>query len=543
MTKSNDRNLTKFNQEMLHRTDQKGMSMRLRLFLFLVFFLNTIMLGVLLILFTSGVFKADLWKHRQTLEGELTRTSKEIYLSFGALSMQTIDLAEKLSMSIERNLKEQGSSVVHLQENPQLLQHLLESELDKLTGALEKSRGSGAFILLDATVNPSLPGSQDSRACIYLRNLEPNIVHGMATYPRYSYGPMSIARDNQIPVLPQWQMEMNIREMPGFTSVMAIAKEQTLPLSRLYNWSKATTLPGGSEQIMLCTAPLIGSEGTVFGVCGFEISEMLFKLTYFPKLESYDYLFCLLSPIEENTLQLSGALFAGSFAASSAVPELTNMDISSDSDTFTIYQQPEKESYAGLHQLISLYPTDSAYEDEQWTVALMMPQQGLNTLLYAKNRYLTAGLVVLILVNIFLALFISHKYTHPVTQALQQLKHDTSTKTNIPEIDDLIQFLAAQDKYLASEEKKELPIQEHSTLYQEFIKNITLLSAAEKLVFDLYVKGHTAKEIAEILCLSINTIKTHNRRIYMKLHVTSRKELMLYIQMMEEERYREGRKE
>ena len=42
------------------------------------------------------------------------------------------------------------------------------------------------------------------------------------------------------------------------------------------------------------------------------------------------------------------------------------------------------------------------------------------------------------------------------------------------------------------------------------------------------------REIAEILCLSINTIKTHNRRIYMKLNVTSRKELMVYIQMMEE---------
>lgn len=57
---------------------------------------------------------------------------------------------------------------------------------------------------------------------------------------------------------------------------------------------------------------------------------------------------------------------------------------------------------------------------------------------------------------------------------------------------------------------------------------------AERAVFDLYMEGHTAKEIADILCLSINTIKTHNRRIYMKLNVSSRKELMVYIQMMEE---------
>ncbi len=51
------------------------------------------------------------------------------------------------------------------------------------------------------------------------------------------------------------------------------------------------------------------------------------------------------------------------------------------------------------------------------------------------------------------------------------------------------------------------------------------------------MKGRTAKEIADILYLSINTIKTHNRRIYMKLNVTSRKELMVYIQMMEEARH------
>ena len=66
------------------------------------------------------------------------------------------------------------------------------------------------------------------------------------------------------------------------------------------------------------------------------------------------------------------------------------------------------------------------------------------------------------------------------------------------------------------------------------MENIQTLSAAERAVFDLYLQGHTAREIAAILCLSINTIKTHNRRIYMKLNVTSRKELLVYIQMMEE---------
>ncbi len=522
-------------REAIRHGGQNGLPMRLRLFLFLIFFLNTIMLGVLLILFFAGVFKTGLLEHRPVLGSELTHIAQDIYQSFGSVSVQATDLAKELSAQLERNLKEHGISVASLQENPDLLEHLLEDELGRLTGALEKSDASGVFLLLDATVNPALPNGADSRACLYLKNMEPNIVNAMAANLRFGFGPMSIARNHGIHALPQWQMEMDVGEATGFTEVMVAAREQKLPLSRLYRWSEALVLPGSSDRVMLCTVPLIASDGTVFGVCGFEVSEMLFKLSYAPKSEGYDHLFCLLSPLEENTLHLRGALFAGNFAAGPAAPEHTQIDISSGSGGFYSYRQPEKEGYAGLHGTISLYPVDSAYGNEQWAVALMMPDKGLNTLISARSRNLILGLLVLMLVNVMLASFISHRYIRPVAAALEHLKKpDPAAKTKIPEIDDLIEFLAAQDELPISGEPKELPVQEHFALYQEFAKNIKSLSAAEKTVFDLYVKGHTAKEIAEILCLSINTIKTHNRRIYMKLNVTSRKELMVYIQMMEE---------
>ena len=41
-----------------------------------------------------------------------------------------------------------------------------------------------------------------------------------------------------------------------------------------------------------------------------------------------------------------------------------------------------------------------------------------------------------------------------------------------------------------------------------------------------------AQEIASILCVSINTIKTHNRRIFAKLNVSSRKELLTWVQVL-----------
>jgi len=46
--------------------------------------------------------------------------------------------------------------------------------------------------------------------------------------------------------------------------------------------------------------------------------------------------------------------------------------------------------------------------------------------------------------------------------------------------------------------------------------------------------GYSAKEIADQLFLSINTIKTHNKHIFSKLNVASREELILYINMLKE---------
>lgn len=50
------------------------------------------------------------------------------------------------------------------------------------------------------------------------------------------------------------------------------------------------------------------------------------------------------------------------------------------------------------------------------------------------------------------------------------------------------------------------------------------LTEAEKDVLSLIVEGHSNREIAEELYLSVNTVKCHIRRILQKLHVTSRSE-------------------
>ncbi|MDP2950730.1 MAG: response regulator transcription factor [Chloroflexota bacterium] len=54
------------------------------------------------------------------------------------------------------------------------------------------------------------------------------------------------------------------------------------------------------------------------------------------------------------------------------------------------------------------------------------------------------------------------------------------------------------------------------------------LTEREKEVLKLIGQGHTNQEIADILCLSINTVQTHRTHIMNKLNLHSRAELMKY---------------
>lgn len=53
------------------------------------------------------------------------------------------------------------------------------------------------------------------------------------------------------------------------------------------------------------------------------------------------------------------------------------------------------------------------------------------------------------------------------------------------------------------------------------------LSERENEVLGYLAKGYSGKEIAEKMSVSINTVKTHLKHIYQKLHVRSRSEVML----------------
>ncbi len=61
---------------------------------------------------------------------------------------------------------------------------------------------------------------------------------------------------------------------------------------------------------------------------------------------------------------------------------------------------------------------------------------------------------------------------------------------------------------------------------EAFIGGINTLTPAEKSIYDAYIARVTTKEIMATLNIKESTLKYHNRNIYGKLGVSSRKELL-----------------
>ncbi|MDR0405241.1 MAG: LuxR C-terminal-related transcriptional regulator, partial [Clostridiales bacterium] len=199
--------------------------------------------------------------------------------------------------------------------------------------------------------------------------------------------------------------------------------------------------------------------------------------------------------------------------------------------------------YVGLSAPVRLYGRNAVHGGE-YAMAILVPERDLAAYAAGKSRGITALLFALFVCAMALAVYLSHRYLAPVLRGLEQIKRrgaDKFNPTNMPEIDDLLDFLAKQDARRETERRepaRNLPgtdaPQSEDEMFGRFTENVKTLSKAERKVFDLYLQGKTAQQITVELDLSINTIKTHNKRIYLKLDVTSREQLLIYIKMMRE---------
>lgn len=511
-------------KENIHHT------LHLRLLLFQILLVATLLMGLIVILLITGNINAGIKESEEFIKNEYTHISSSVTEYFDNITAESLGLSRILSLNIESKLKEKNLNIKSIKNDPKLLESIIEGELYQILMYMNKSKSSGAFFILDATINNRLPDSEESKAGLYLKNMEPNIVNSTSPTIYVIRGNQKIAYKNKLPLHPQWKMEFDVSNAPYYNTPIQKALNSKEPISKLYYWSPVSTLPESYEEVMICAVPLIDSEGNVFGVCGLDISSMLYKLSFMPNSSMYQRIFCMISPVQDNLIKTEESLFSGGYSARNSI---TTKDLTINKGKHSLYYYENNESsFIGYHDFIKIYPEDSVFSENKWILSVMVPREDvlnyaskLNIkLFYSCSLFMILGLVVSLILNRF--------YIKPIYTAIDAFKGnpDSNTKTNIQEIDDLIECVSLRDENF----EKEIESNSNSAILNEFLGNLKTLSPAEHSVFNLYAQDYSAKEIADKLCLSINTIKTHTKHIYSKLYIKSKDELLLYVEMLKE---------
>lgn len=552
---------------------QKGTTLHRRLLIFFISVSVVLILIFTLLLSLFGINGQQEHSVQAQLNTQLSILADTIEDDFGRISIGGISVAEDLAAQSNRFFANNGISADELQEHPDLITPLLNEYMQTLINTINTRYCGGVFVMLDASVRPD---SETDKAGIFLKKTQPIATENVGVDIHYLRGPAQLARDNGIMLLGQWKMEYDTTDQSFWSEVMQTARDHPdLPLSRLYYWSGRVILKGNSEAGFLLCVPLISKDGTVFGVCGIEVSDRMFKLLYTPESGYFDEIFTVAAPKCNEGLCTSRGLLAGNKFLSG-----TRWDDDlkeTDSHDGFIHYSGDTNKYGGKTVSVRFYPDASPYKDEAWSVSLLMPLSLLHNAVEGNRSVFIIVVIALLVLAIAVSFVISRRYIKPVNKAFEQIRskdyHESGTTTRIPEIDDLFAFLAQQDREheeqvqshrersetlqsevdrlhgekTALQSKVEQVQTDNSRLaylrkdevdpdsYELFVERLHTLSKREKEVFDLYVEGKTVKEIVSLFGISNNGLKYHNKNIYSKLGVSSRKELLRYVAILKQE--------
>jgi len=554
---------------MLKKIRNKESTLRRRLILFFVSVTFCLILAFTFLLTLFDINGSEEKNIQNFFTDELNTISGAVSEDFGLLSVDGIQLAESLARVADDFFDASGTKASDLTTAPELIEPLLSELAGPLLNTVNNRSCGGVFILLDATVNPSAENSDLSKAGIFIKKTQPTSTQAVGVKLHYLRGPAQIARDNDIGLIAQWKMEYHIVGEEFFTTVMETARQNPdTALSRLYYWSGRITLEGNSEAGFLLCVPLRSSDGTVFGVSGIEVSDRMLKSMYSPTAGTYENVFAVVSPSNEQGLTTSLGILAGNYyLTGNRFHE--DLMLSGSKNGFERFSKSDV-TYGGKTTSLRLYPNGSPYEKEAWSVALLMPEDLLDAAIKGRVTLFIMISILLLIISLAVSVFISKRYLRPVHDALDSIKnrsYEEQRSASYLEINDLFEFLAEKNReheeYMAEKDrahqeaiwelnKQTEDVRAQYDMAQTYISHLAdermpevdtesfdlfmqclhSLTPKEREIFNLYLEGKQAKDILEIANINQNTMKYHNKNIYSKLGVSSRKQLLEYAALM-----------
>jgi len=501
----------------LFRRDNRHLSIRGRLQISLLALSAVLIFSTFFLLTSLGMLpsvKNDVEEH---LIAELDAYEQHLHSYFGNTAGMGVNMSRRLSDELSHELALHKASIADASDNPKLLLALEERIYSVLQNTLISADCSGAFVMLDATVNSSLPDAHLSRAGVYLKLANISKHNAIAPDLLFVRGMHEIGTKHKHIFHNKWELEFSIQRWNMYEE---LKKKAQPDLTKCYMVTPRVHLQGTWETMMLFLVPILDGRGGFLGLCGLEINSLYYKLAL--SSHAFTKQFTGLIACRDGDRLLPGTgLESGTLHGYFAGIQPSPMQI----ERYGGLNRYESASgsFIGLDRAIALSPLDGA---NRWVTAVFIPEKLYSFNLHMQYLKVFALFACVLFIAYLFCYRIGRRYIDPILDGIDSFTSGASERTAIPEIDDLI-------VYLSREEQKKRPPEDIPPIdFKTFSANVELLSKAERAVFDLYMKGLSAPDIANQLCLSMNTIKSHNKRIYKKLNVSSRKELLFFAKMM-----------
>jgi len=117
-------------------------------------------------------------------------------------------------------------------------------------------------------------------------------------------GIASVGKAHNVMPHRKWAQEFHIGQFPNYAEH---TMQAAAPIADSRRTTDLVTLPGTSEKAVLLTIPMIGADGTVYGMCGFAINQSFFSARY-DQPSNLSRLACLLTTESGDTLDAGAAL-------------------------------------------------------------------------------------------------------------------------------------------------------------------------------------------------------------------------------------------
>ena len=569
-------------------------TLRSRFVFYLVSLFGVLTSAVLVLLLLSGFLNPLDHELEKFMDYELQNRRQSLERQMDTLAAHGVNFSKQLSETILWTLQQQHTTLEQLNGQPKLLQNIQRNAYHVVYDTMEKTSCSGAFYLLNASVDPKegAAAHHNTYNSLYLKyaNLySQNTLNNEICMFRGDY---SVARAYDINLYSTWQLEFQAMAFPEIQSLLG---QQSFDLNKSYVMTQVMPIADSWEKVRLFIFPLLDAQGATMGLCGYELSNLYYQLRSAPVLyQDTPLIIALLDKDEDDTYsgQLSDEASLGQWPL-----------------VLTKKGKYTRFSSSNTNYIGKLLPVEIGKSTHY--LAIMLPENVYNEMLVFSRIKAVSIFGLIMLLFLLSGYFLNKKYVEPIVGDLQQLRSNPHQRpcSDLEELEQIysawqskdfqnkermlsleqeksfaqqeyeraihnLQSIALQQQKLQEQydalqatlqeqsriltEKMELlqrekeeaerqyasaqyimqgylnkdmpPIDEDS--YNMFVNNLSQLTAKERAIFDLYLAGLVPKEVTAKLGITENTIKYHNKNIYGKLGVKSRKELLQCVKYM-----------